>query len=114
MLIRRNSKIFKLLKASIEKYARSQLKKRFIKLFYVKAGKGLEEKVPIESLKENKDFIYELNLKSLLSNLTDPNHTLHQSDTHPGLFYFLSGSDKNWTQTPFALKGKLKEDILIN
>ena len=110
MLIRRNTKEFKGIRNLLEKYAGQSMRKKLIRLYVVKAGETLKDKIAIDSLGNEADFYYDLNYSTILSNLNDPDYRLHKSST-PGLFYFKSIHLPKWEQTPFLIPQKILSRI---
>lgn len=105
MLIRRNSKEFKGIRNLLAKYAGQSARKKLIRLFVVKAGETIKNKIPVDTLGNEADFYYDLNYSSILSHLEDADYRLYKSS--PGLYYFKSIHFPKWEQTPFLIPRKL-------
>jgi DNA ligase D-like protein (predicted polymerase) len=112
MLIRRNTKEFKGIRNLLSKYAGQPARKKLIRLYVVKAGETLKDKIAIDRLGSEADFYYDLNYSSILSHLDDPDYRLHKSSS-PGLYYFKSIHFPKWEQTPFMVPQKLLGKIEV-
>lgn len=110
MLIRRNSREFIGIQNLLEKYAGQSSRKKLIRLFVVKAGETIKNKIPVDTLGNEADFYYDLNYSSILSHLNDPDYRLHRSSS-PGLYFFKSIHFPKWEQTPFLVPKKLIDRI---
>lgn len=107
MLIRRNTKEYKGVRNILEMYADRSSRKNLIKLFVVKPGETLRERIPVDKLGAEADVYYDMNYSAILNNLYDPDHRLHKSKTVPGMYYFKSLPFPRWEQTPFQLPERL-------
>ena len=90
MVIKRNSKQFKEIESVVKKFAKDKNRKRRIKLFSLKSGEDISERIYI-SKQTKDDVLYNLHYQMLVDYFKT-GYTLHASDEKQGLFYFLSKS----------------------
>jgi DNA primase len=111
MLIRRNTKEFKGIQNILESYADSPSRKKQVRLFIVKAGEKLDNRISIDELGNEAFFYYDINYATILSSLYNNDHRLYRSEEVKGLYYFKNPHFPAWDQTPFQLPKTLIEKI---
>ncbi|HYG39772.1 MAG TPA: hypothetical protein VD908_14195 [Cytophagales bacterium] len=109
MLVRKNTKEHGAVVKILEKYARDKNRRNFVKLYIIEAGKGLEDKIPVEKTGKFADVYYNLTFDSVLKNLVDEDHKFHKSDQQENLYYF----ESNFTpaETPFELASAIQQEV---
>lgn len=110
MLVRKNTKEFNAIRNILETYAGEAARRKHIRLFVVKAGETLHNRLPIDELGDEASFYYDLNYSTILSNLRSSDHRLHRSKV-PGLYYFRNPHFPQWEQTPFQLTKALMDRL---
>ena len=111
MLIRKNTKEYKAILQIFQQHLGAPLNNKFFKLFIVKAGEKLSQRIPIESIEENKSFYWTSTLEAILANLQSSNHQLLYDDA-ADTYYFHSGQNKSWDETPFQIHQSLRKKFL--
>lgn len=104
MVIRRNTRKFKEIEFVVKKFAKDKNRKRRIKLFSLKAGEDLSERIDVAK----DEVIYNLHYQMLLDYFK-ASYTLHASNGKEGLFYFAAAN--NVIMLPFELNKSLFKDL---
>lgn len=110
--VRRNSKEFKMVEKLVKDYAHKHNRKQHIKLYTLKPGKTLGERILLNGLKENADVLYNISYESLLACFDDPRQKLYRQDEGQPLYFFKTSPSDNWYELPFEFSPKLKKQIL--
>ena len=110
MLIRKNTKELKAIVQIFNQHKNSKIINNFFKLFIVKAGEKIDQKIAIDSIKENKEFYWESTLESIIANLHSKEHQL-QYDEHLKIYFFHTGQNKTWDQTPFQISDTQRKNF---
>lgn len=108
--VRRNTREFKKVAATLKHYARNPQAKRTIKLYALKPGKPLEKKILINQLKQNRDILYQMQYESILAYLNSSSRKLYREEGK-ALYYFKTSAASNWYEFPFEFTGLAKKNV---
>ena len=111
MLIRKNTKAFKTILEIIETCHDKSDRDKFIRLYITKAGHSINDRISVAGIQGDSGLFYDMTYQTILTNLKSTNRQLHQSDDLPGIYFFHSGSDKNWAETPFEFDEAIKKEF---
>ncbi|MBA3649162.1 MAG: hypothetical protein H0W62_11540 [Chitinophagales bacterium] len=109
MLIRRNTLEFKKIEKTLQENEKNKGRKKKVRIFAVKSGKKLKDRVAVDESGANADIVYNLNYEALLSYLSDDEYVLHRNEQDASLYYFNRRNDDITFYTPFQLKGRLSK-----
>jgi DNA ligase D-like protein (predicted polymerase) len=111
MLIRKNTKAFKTILEIVQACQSRADREKLIRLYIVKAGHSIEDRISVEGIQGDSEVFYELNYHTVLTYLNSPNHQLHQSEEVPGIYFFRSTSNKVWDEAPFEFDEAVKKEF---
>ena len=111
MLIRKNTKTFKTILEIVTACQSRSDREKLIRLYIVKAGHTIEDRISVEGIQGDSAVFYELNYHTVLTYLSSSNHQLHQSDEIPGIYFFRSTSNKVWDEAPFEFDEAVKKEF---
>jgi hypothetical protein len=108
--VRRNSTEFNTIAKFLLEYQKKKNRKKLIRLFALKPGEEISERILLNDLKKNGEVLYNMNYEGLLAYLDDPSKKLYRDDEAP-LYYFKSSPKSTWNEFPFEFTGKLKKQL---
>jgi DNA ligase D-like protein (predicted polymerase) len=111
MLIRKNTKPFKVIHKIITACKDKPNRKDLVRLYITKAGHSIKDRIGVEALQGNSDAFYDITYNTVLNNLTAPGRQLHQSDSIPGIYFFQTNTNKAWDETPFEFDESVKKEF---
>lgn len=86
-------------------------REKLIRLYITKAGHSIKGRISVEGIQGEAALFYEMNYHAILNSLQSSNYQLHQSDEVPGIYFFHTGSNKVWDETPFEFDEAIKKDF---
>jgi hypothetical protein len=108
--VRKNSTEYRSVEKLIRQYAKKKDRKKFIKLYTLRPGETLKEKIALNASGADMDALYNINYESILAYFENPGHTLYRESEAP-FYYFKSSSKSTWYEFPFEFTGKLKKQL---
>lgn len=109
-LVRRNTKEFRKVAATLRHYARNPAAKRVVKLYALKPGHSLKEKVLINTLRQNRDVLYHMNYESILAYLENSSRKLYREEGK-AMYFFKTSAESIWYELPFEFTGQAKKNV---
>jgi hypothetical protein len=109
-LIRRNTPGFRSIRELIDELRKDPSRKRSVLLYALKPGEPLSKKILINTLKQNKDVLYDLQYEVIYDLLRERSHKLFGDDRSP-LFYFKTAANSTVIESPFEFRGATKKKI---
>lgn len=101
MIIRRNTKEFKTILEIVTACHDRPDRENLIRLYITKAGDSIRERINVEGIEGESNVFYNMGYDAVLGHLRSTNYQLYHSDEVPGIYFFRSGSNKTWDETPF-------------
>jgi hypothetical protein len=108
--VRRNSTEYRSVEKLIRQYAKKKDRKKFIRLYALRPGETLKEKISLNSAGKDLEVMYTMNYESILTYFDDSLHTLYRESEEP-LYFFKSSAKSSWYEFPFEFTGKLKKQL---
>lgn len=110
MQIARNTKEFKKIKELMDEIAEKRSRKPHVKLFIVKPGRSLKERIAIDSLGKDSSLFFEMNFEMVMEFLRNYDYHLHRSEEEE-LYFFRRANAEDWDQNPFQFSAALTKKL---
>ncbi len=111
MLIRKNTKAFKMILQLITSCKDKSDRENLIRLYITKAGHTVQDRISTEGIEGEGGLFYNMTYETVLINLNSTTHQLHHSDEFPGIYFFHSTSNKAWDETPFEFDEAIQKEF---